>query len=197
MSQDSRTRDDLEGLALLRFRQVSEAERRVLCAAAKGGTAYCGPSENSGDRSNDPANAGSWGGERQVRAELIRWLCTQPDAAQEVDPRGVHVWAAKITGDLDLSFSNVGFPLSLCNCWLVNDAILTCLTIPALSLRGTRTQSLYANGVIAKQDIRFDRGFVSTGDVFLQAAHIGGAWHATREAFGILRALRFLQTGSP
>ena len=175
MSENPRTEDDLESLARVRFGEVSEAERRLLRAATKGETACSGPNLDSSDQGNDPANAGSWGSERQIRAELIQWLCVEPEAAQRVDPRGVHVWAATVTGKLDLSFRNMGFPLSLCHCYLVNDANLTCLTIPTLSLRGTRTQSLYANDVSVKQNIRLDCGFVSTGDVLLQGAHIGGS----------------------
>ena len=159
----------------MRFGERSEAERRLLRAAINGDTACCGPNQDTSHQGNDPSNAGSWRSERQIRAELIQWLCTEPEAAQRANSRGVNVLAAKVTGDLDLSFTNMGFPLSLCHCYLVNDANLTYLTIPALSLRGTRTRSLRANGLSVKQDIRLDQGFVSTGDVFLQGAHIGGS----------------------
>ena len=32
------------------------------------------------DPSNDPAQADKWGKEREVRADLIRWLCVDPRA---------------------------------------------------------------------------------------------------------------------
>ena len=183
MSQNRRTENDLDSLARVRFGEVSEAERRLLRAAIKGDTANCGPNHDTSHQGNDPANVGSWGSERQIRAELIQWLCNEPEAAQRVDPRGVHVLAAKVTGDLDLSFTNMVFPLSLCHCCLVNDANLTCLTIPALSLRGTRTRSLRANGLSVKQDIRLDQGFVSTGVFFCRGLTSVAAWYATRGTF--------------
>jgi hypothetical protein len=64
-------------LAGLRFGALSEAELRVLRAVPRGDVAYCGPSEEYRDPSNDPSQADDWGPEREIRAELLCWLCVE------------------------------------------------------------------------------------------------------------------------
>src|SRR6266849_10345943 len=100
---------DLEQLARARFAPLSDAEIKLLRAAPKGETAYCGPSERDDDPNNDAANSNIWGSERWIRAELIRWLCVDRDAKDRVDPRGIRAHAARITENLDLSFVVVPF----------------------------------------------------------------------------------------
>jgi hypothetical protein len=58
-------------------------------------------------KGTDPAGADQWQSEREIRSELIRWLCIERTAVNKVDPRGVSVHAAKMTGELDLSFATV------------------------------------------------------------------------------------------
>jgi hypothetical protein len=95
--------DDLEALARARFGALSQAEQKLLRAAPKGEVAWCGPSAKDDDPANDPAKADEWGPEREIHAKVIRWLCRDRDAASAVDPVGIQVHAARITGGLDLS----------------------------------------------------------------------------------------------
>src|SRR5260370_40887533 len=118
---------------------LSKAEHRLLLAAPKGEWAGCGPKQYDRDPDSDPATAEGWGRERETRAELIRWLCVDQEASKKVDPRGVKVYAAKITNGLDLSFATVPFPLSLVRCRLTHDSDLRNVTIPALYLDGSST----------------------------------------------------------
>src|SRR5271157_6147452 len=85
--------DDLEVLAQARFGELSQAELKLLSAAPKGEAAFCGPSGKDDDPANDPAKADEWGSDREIRADLIRWLCVDRDAASAVDPRGIQVHA--------------------------------------------------------------------------------------------------------
>src|ERR1700733_13733148 len=107
--------NDVRALAAKTFGDLSEAEQRMLRAAPEGAVAMCGPNANDRDPANDPGMAenkldeGGWGREREIRAELIRWLCVDKYAAGHVDPRGPRVYGAKITGKLDLSFATVAF----------------------------------------------------------------------------------------
>jgi hypothetical protein len=80
-----------ESLARARFQELSRAEVELLHAAPKGGLALCGPNQTNDDPVNDPSKAEEWGDERQIRADLIRWLCTDRDAKEKVDPRGIRV----------------------------------------------------------------------------------------------------------
>ena len=79
---------NLEALAIPQFGELSRAERDMLRAAAKGDFPSFGNSAIWDDPSNDPAQADSWGGERVIRAELIRWLCLNEEASRQVDVRG-------------------------------------------------------------------------------------------------------------
>jgi hypothetical protein len=138
--------DDLEALARARFPDLSQAELKLLRAAPRGEVAWCGPSDKDDDPANDPAKADEWGPEREIRAELIRWLCVDRDAASAVDPIGVRLRAAKLTGGLDLSFASAPFPLRLTRCCLTHDANLISTELPALSLAGSRVLSIVPLG---------------------------------------------------
>src|SRR5271168_4897193 len=75
----------LETLAQAEFSNLTPAERSLLKFAGSyssepGGFAPAGPSAKLDDPSNDPSHADKWGREREVRAELIRWLCVDPRA---------------------------------------------------------------------------------------------------------------------
>src|SRR5580698_2497428 len=42
-----------------------------------------------------------------VRSDFLRWLCTAQAAAGLVDPQGIRITSATITGQLDLAFCHV------------------------------------------------------------------------------------------
>lgn len=179
---------DLEGLVPQRLRvSLSEAERRLLRAAPKGEYAVCGPTDNAKDPANDPAKADNWCPEREIRADLIRWLCTNEKASKLVDPRGVRVYAAKITGSLDLSFATVPFPLRLFLCRLTEDVDLRYVRIPSLILFGSSTRSLNMDGAEVRGGVFLYNGFSSAGGVRLLDAQIGGDLICGRGTFKNLK----------
>jgi hypothetical protein len=175
--------DDLEALAQARFPDLSQGELKLLRAAPKGETAWCGPSAKDDDPANDPAKADEWGPERQIRADLIRWLCVDRQAASAVDPKGIQVHAARITGGLDLSFVSVPSPLGLWRCHFTDDADLTSADLPALNLAGSRVRSLAGDGMTLRGDVYLDNGFRAEGTVRLLGAKIGGDLDCTGGAF--------------
>ena len=175
--------DELVSLAQAEFSGLSEAELRLLRAAANGGQAVCGPSNNFNDASNDPAKSDGWGVEREIRAELLRWLCLDREASSRVDPAGLQVLGAKITGALNLSFGSVPFPLGLFRCRLLEPAQLRSTQIPALYLNGSRTKSIFADGVNVKGSVFLRQGFTAEGEVQLLGAQIGGNLECSGGAF--------------
>jgi len=166
--------NDLLTLARARFGSLSQAELKLLRAAPRGEVAQCGPSDRDDDPANDPAKADAWGPEREIRAELVRWLAINRDAAARVDPRGIQVHAAMVVGPLDLSFADVPFPLAFTRCRLTAEADLTCARIPALHLVGTWTRAITADGVIVQGNVLLRGGFSAEGEVRLLGAQIGG-----------------------
>jgi hypothetical protein len=111
----------LVALAAPQFPNLTKAERAMLESVdiknlTRGDFAFGGSNTLLDDPTNDPANADSWSHDREVRAELIRWLCVaDPNAAPLVDPVGIRLLGARITGRLNLSRIHVPFPIVLRN----------------------------------------------------------------------------------
>ncbi len=174
--------DDLEALGIRRFGQLSKAETRLLSSAPKGEVAECGPSSLTGVPANDPAKADGWGPERVIRAELIRWLCTDQEAYTRVDARGLRIFAAKIVGKLDLSYATVPFAVRLDQCRLTDDVKLTYTKIPEVVLNGSRTRCLLAEGAEVKGNLLLKNGFFE-GEVRLIGARIGDSLNCEGSTF--------------
>ena len=162
---------------------LSAAELEMVRAAATGEVAYYGPSKRDDDPSNDPSNGQGWGKEREVRAAVIRWLCVERHAKDRVDPRGIRIHSAKVTGELNLSNVTVPFPLSLRSCKLTHDAVLYSIEIPRLDFGGTHVQSLKADDAVVKAELVLSDGFCSHGEVRLPGAQIGGDLECNRGTF--------------
>ena len=79
------------------FEPLSPAETRLLDAIPTGRIADC---------TGLPEHA-------QIRAEIICWLCINPDLSRLLTPTGLSLRAARVTGTLDLSFATVRVPIAL------------------------------------------------------------------------------------
>ena len=195
------TADELIRLAQVRFPGLREAEMKVLRAAPTGEVAWCGPSQKDFDPANDPGKANAWGGERTIRAALIRWLCIDQEAREYVDPRGLQIHGARIEGALDLSFVRVRFPISLQNCSLKDEIRLRFLRIPTISFSGSWVRAINAERAKVKGTLALANGFCSEGEVQLVGARIGnnldcGAGHFRNFPGKALRADRIRVRGS-
>src|ERR1039457_2265776 len=166
--------DSLEQLALARFGSLSEAERRLARAAPNGDTAYCGPSEDPNDPANHPSGSEHWDQRREINAEFIRWLCNSQAAKTCIDPRGIRVYAARISGVLDLSYIEIPFPLVLVRCRLSGHFNLDFTEIPDLDLAGTWVEKMSAEYASIKGCIVLKEGFYARGPVELTGVQIGG-----------------------
>jgi hypothetical protein len=87
-----------------------------------------------------------------------------------VDPKGIRVHAAKIAGDLDLSFASLSFPVLLWRCRVLGNMMLIAAHVPALNLTGSRVQSIRADGVHVAGRVLLRDGFCSKGEVRLLGA---------------------------
>jgi hypothetical protein len=179
-NESSEAASPLVTLAEVQFPNLSEAERRLLLFAdlkqrAQGEFALAGPRAAVSDASNDPAHAEQWNHEREVRGELIRWLSVDPDASRLVDPRGIRLLAARVTGRLDLSQVHVPFPIVLRNCAIPERLAFAAANILSLDLGGSHIGEMDAPGIEVDNDLRLDSGFQAAGEVNVAEARIGGA----------------------
>src|SRR5215469_5695773 len=132
---------------------LGPAETKLLRAAANGSTAYCGPSRDDDAPENDPSQAAHWTSDRDIRAEVLRWLFVDPDAVSRIDPEGITIHAARITGTLDLSFLNVRSPLRLRQCRVMQDIRLYSTQLPQLEMSGSLVRSINATAINVKGDV--------------------------------------------
>jgi hypothetical protein len=164
----------LAALARARFHHLTPAELELVFRAPEGSLTICGPNANHDDPANDPAQADEWGKDREIRADLIRWLCQDRHARELVDPKGIQVFGAKVTEALDLSSVPVPFPLTLARCLLIEELNLRYAEIPAINLQGTWVSSIAADGVQVRNFIFLRNGFHAAGQVRLAGARIEG-----------------------
>ena len=114
--------------------------------------------------------------DREVRAKVIRWLCVDREAIRLVDPRGIQLWFARITGNLDLSYVDVPFPIALSWCRVEGVLHFDSCQIPALSMQGCwAALGVTANSATVKRDVFFGHGFKAERSVELYGAQIGGS----------------------
>jgi hypothetical protein len=94
------------------FAPLSEAERRML-TAGNGERAVCSDSFDPLDELNNPQFGANWDQSRTIRASVIHWLCAQAATLGRSPNSPIDVYAAKISGVLDLSGAAIPCPLSV------------------------------------------------------------------------------------
>jgi len=166
---------DLKALAEAKFGKetLSDAEKLLLEKVPNGDFAICGPNRDDSDPSNKPEGADKWGPKRQIRAELVGWLCMDRGAQKRVHWRGIQVYGADITGPLDLSFANIPFPLVFQHCRRMEGTDLSRAEVSELDLTGSLVYGITADSLIVKNNVFLSAGFVAIGEVRLLGARIG------------------------
>jgi hypothetical protein len=163
----------LERLARAKFGSLSEAEENLVRAVPLGKIANCAPRAATG-KAITSDSCEEWGPQRQVRAGLIRWLCVDASAKSLIDPLGIQLWGAAVVGWLDLSFAKIAFPLAMIGCRLAEDINVQAAEVPDLNLSNTSVPGVEASGLQVKANVFLRNGFISTGEVRLLGARIGG-----------------------
>lgn len=99
------------------------------------------------------------GEELVVEARLVRELCRRD--GQEVDPRGLTIEGARITGELDLSGMEIAFPLRFTDCVFDAPVNLGGADLHLLTLDGCTVPGLLANGLRVRRDVDLSRSRIS------------------------------------
>src|SRR5262245_17726024 len=159
-------------LAHARCGPLSAAELAVVRSAPRRELAWCGPDANPDNPANDPTHGKDWGPERSVRAELVRWLHTDPEVSRQIDPSGLGIAGARITGTLDLSYVKADTPITLVRCYIPDGIDLTSSQLQGFEVRASVTGPISADMSELARDLSVRFG--TYGPLSLFRSRIGG-----------------------
>jgi hypothetical protein len=112
----------------------------------------------------------------EIRAEFLRWLATDSEAAPYIDPKGLRVYATTIPGKLDLEGCHVRSTLDFRRCTFQEE----------IKLESAETRGIYFVDSSLDKGI-FADGVVVHGKVVLSRTKSGGAIHLVgTEITGVL-----------
>ncbi|MDA8090365.1 MAG: hypothetical protein M0Z61_09130 [Nitrospiraceae bacterium] len=154
---------------------LTEAEKKLLAATQLGVEANY---SSEVEEANNPACASTWGNDRILRADFIRWLCIDKKCADFIDPKVVLIIGAKISGALDFMSCSLQMPLAMIRCSLEN-IDFTNASANAILLYQSVVKSITASALNTKGRVSIE-GISTTGRVELMAANIGGDLIAAR-----------------
>src|SRR5262249_16677648 len=153
-------------LAQQNFASLNRAEQLLVRAAAVRNLVWLGPSSDPGDPSNAVANGDRWGPERRVRAELIRWLASDPAAAAFVHPGGPGFAGAPVTGQIDFSYLVLTRPITMLSCYIPDGIDLTYARTQAIDLRRSLTGTIDADSATIDGDLSMLNGHYAAVSMF-------------------------------
>ncbi len=145
--------------------EPTAAEQRLIDAAACGDEAVIATGV-------DDAGEFAWQPEHEIRASVIRALAL--GQRWSVDPRGLRLTGARVTGVLDLQNAEVGCALELVGCSFEAAPVLVRARTRVLRFTGSHLPGLSAYGVRVDGHLGLDRGFTSVGVVDLMQATVVG-----------------------
>ncbi|MEV0399794.1 hypothetical protein [Actinoallomurus sp. NPDC050550] len=116
---------------------------------------------------------------RTIRNSILRELLLELDK-NKIDPRGIEITGARLTGDLDLVDVTLPVGLHLIRCELTGSLCLQGAQLIRLILRGSRIRGLRADGVqvqkgINAQDVHCDGAFRLIGSTIEGQLNLTGA----------------------
>jgi hypothetical protein len=158
ISADTAPEAPLHQLLERQFGKLSIAEERLASAAANGKTADC--TDLSGDQKN-------------VKADLLVWLCTDVQATGQLTFRGISITGAEIVGQIDLKWAKIAFPITASKSVFRYDVDLANSDIAFLSLADSRVRRLDATEAHIAGSLNLERSIITDG-VELRSAKIGG-----------------------
>jgi hypothetical protein len=159
-----------------RLRQSWHAEVAVPVHLCTGGGQPCSPV--------DASDGGDWRTDRSVSGDLVRRLLLERHRrGGEVDPGEVRLHGARITGQLDLTWMALGFPVALVDCHFDEPVTAGHADLAGLDLTGSSLPGLTATGLTIRGRILLDQ-LTNPGVIVLDEARIHGSLHAREATLG-------------
>lgn len=174
----ARKTKSLLDLAKEKFASLSEADEIILQAIPLGKVADCtlgGAAEPAALFDNDEAYP--WGENRRVSAALLRWLAISPEARLHIDPQGIRVRGAYIAGILDLTYTDVPFPLAFNACYFAQTPNFSHGCFRMLDFSRSACSGIRISSAQIDTDFRLT-GLESRDTLLLQDIRIGGVLNA-------------------
>lgn len=162
----------LARIAAQRFGTLSPAELKLVMSAPAKELKWLGPADGSRNPDNNAAKGAAWGPDRAVRAEIIRWLASDPEAVALVHPSGLGIAGARIKGLLDLTYSKVDKPITIMNCYMPDGIDLSSANVGDFAIRRASVGTISGNGATFRNDVTIGDGHYGTAAFF--RAHING-----------------------
>jgi len=148
----------LERMARTHFGELGDAELQFVRHAPYRDLVWSSPSSDPDSLVNDPSKGASWGKERTIRADIVRWILTDPVASHYVHPSGIGIAGARITGTLDLSYATVTLPITLLDSVIPDGLDLSFARIASIDLRRSWTGEINARQAHVHGDVLLQLG---------------------------------------
>ncbi|MBI5587647.1 MAG: hypothetical protein HY889_04690 [Deltaproteobacteria bacterium] len=163
-----------------RLSNLTAAESSLLDSATTGKLLNLQAGEPDVD---NPANADNWGAERTIRAEFLRWICTDKKASELIDARGIRIIGARVDGKLDFEGATVPHPLVLASCSIKDGIILLDARTRTINLHNTHTSHISGDMLTVDGALFLRNGFLATGAVRLLGAKVNGGLDCSGGSF--------------
>jgi hypothetical protein len=143
----------LEQMARANFGELGVAELQFVRHAPYRDLAWSSPSSDPDTPVNDPSKGALWGKDRTIRADIIRWILTDPVASKYVHPSGIGIAGARIAGEIDLSYATVTLPITMLDCSIPDGIDLSYSHIASIDLRRSWTGPINAQQALVQSDV--------------------------------------------
>jgi hypothetical protein len=111
----------------------------------------------------------AWGKKREIRAELIRWLCVDRNLSSRIDPMGIQITAARIGGRLNLSWLMFSF---LFGSFLVDSSKMRPSTRHLFESFAWTADAQWLYLLMVTRNLYLRHGFYAEGTVHIRGADI-------------------------
>jgi hypothetical protein len=109
-----------------------------------------------------------------IRPEFLRWIVADEELRKFIDPRGIRVWSARVSGEVNLSDCAIPLPLDFRRCEFDGRLSLIASETKQIGLQGCKfAAGLSADRLIA-HGMLVMRWIESHGEIRLHGASIGG-----------------------
>jgi hypothetical protein len=152
---------------------MTPAEQKLIAAASRGEIADFSSIDST---ENNPLEGARWPSDRTLSAEMVRILVTRTNSSWRMHPAGLRIAGARIASRLDLSDTQLGFPIAFVKCSFARELSLRGATVESVFLGGSDLPGLDARSLQTRGDVQLCDGLHVHEVVRFDRAIIGGSF---------------------